>query len=115
MGLDHSERSTDASASRRSPSGSWVPPNRRAKLAAMPDKPSTPEICDRPGRGRVAERDDNACLPQSRLLPVSDRDHQLRGLVKIYRLSLDKVSRAVMPRIYRAMGEFAIRSINQPR
>src|SRR3954452_1048743 len=25
-----------------------VPPNRRAKLAAMPDGPSTPEICDRP-------------------------------------------------------------------
>jgi hypothetical protein len=25
-----------------------VPPNRRAKLAAMPDEPSTPEICDRP-------------------------------------------------------------------
>src|SRR3954471_1580230 len=25
-----------------------VPPNRRAKLTAMPDEPSTPEICDRP-------------------------------------------------------------------
>jgi len=25
-----------------------VPPNRRAKLAAVPDEPSTPEICDRP-------------------------------------------------------------------
>src|SRR4051812_46145513 len=25
-----------------------VPPNRRAKLTAMPDAPSTPEICDRP-------------------------------------------------------------------
>src|SRR3954451_20370241 len=26
-----------------------VPPNRRAKLTAMPDEPSTPQICDRPG------------------------------------------------------------------
>src|SRR3954469_7853207 len=25
-----------------------VPPNRRAKLTAMPDEPSTPQICDRP-------------------------------------------------------------------
>jgi len=38
------------------------------------------------GRGRVAERDDNACLSQLRRPPVSGRDHQLRGLVKTYRL-----------------------------
>src|SRR3954454_10096174 len=25
-----------------------VPPNRRAKLVAIPDEPSTPEFCDRP-------------------------------------------------------------------
>src|SRR3954467_4751108 len=30
-----------------------VPPNRRAKLAAMPDEPSTPEICDRPLPGAL--------------------------------------------------------------
>jgi hypothetical protein len=32
------------------------------------------------GRGRVAERDDSACLPQIRRPPVSGRGHQPRGL-----------------------------------
>ncbi len=32
------------------------------------------------GRGRVAEWDDSACLPQLRRPPVSGRDHQPRGL-----------------------------------
>src|SRR3954468_1014879 len=32
-----------------------VPPNRRAKLAAMPDGPSTPEICDRPRLGATTK------------------------------------------------------------
>src|SRR3954463_6445697 len=30
-----------------------VPPNRRAKLTAMPDEPSTPQICDRPSASAV--------------------------------------------------------------
>ena len=34
----------------------------------------------RGGRGRVAERDDYACLSQLRRPPVSSRDHQPRGL-----------------------------------
>src|SRR5215213_10345623 len=40
---------TGASASRQSHSGSWAPSEPEAtKLTAMPDEPSTPEICDRP-------------------------------------------------------------------
>src|SRR3954447_20058158 len=27
-----------------------APPNRRAKLTAMPDEPSTPQICDKPSQ-----------------------------------------------------------------
>jgi hypothetical protein len=34
----------------------------------------------RGGRGRVAKRDDNACLPQLRRPPFPGRGHQLRGL-----------------------------------
>src|SRR4051812_32644070 len=36
-----------------------VPPTRRAKLTAMPDEPSTPQICDKPACGVCRE-----CLPR---------------------------------------------------
>src|SRR4051794_9298755 len=35
------------------------------------------------GRGRVAEWDDNACLPQLRRPPVSGQDHQPRSLAVV--------------------------------
>ncbi len=44
--------------SRQSHSGSWTAPRQwRVKSAAILDEPSTPEICDRPIRGRLTRPD----------------------------------------------------------